>query len=125
MDAGVAERAASSTGACSATSGVSIPDRLTRELEDDHACASSRCRGCGSHSGARLDLAALGDACRERGVFFVVDAIQGLGPLTLDVSTTHVDILACGAQKWLLSPWGSGFVYVREQLDASSSSRTT
>jgi len=27
-----------------------------------------------------------------------------------------VDILACGAQKWLLSPWGSGFVYVRREL---------
>jgi selenocysteine lyase/cysteine desulfurase len=66
--------------------------------------------------GACLDLRALGDACREREIFFVVDAIQGLGPLTLDVSTMHIDILACGAQKWLLSPWGSGFVYVREHL---------
>jgi selenocysteine lyase/cysteine desulfurase len=28
----------------------------------------------------------------------------------------HVDIFACGAQKWLLSPWGSGFVYVRREL---------
>jgi selenocysteine lyase/cysteine desulfurase len=27
-----------------------------------------------------------------------------------------VDVLACGAQKWLLSPWGSGFVYVRRDL---------
>ena len=66
--------------------------------------------------GARLDLHALGKACRERDIFFVVDAIQGLGPLTLDVSTMHIDIMACGAQKWLLSPWGSGFVYVREDL---------
>src|SRR5256885_5157334 len=29
---------------------------------------------------------------------------------------TPVDILACGGQKWLLSPWGSGFVYVRREL---------
>jgi selenocysteine lyase/cysteine desulfurase len=27
-----------------------------------------------------------------------------------------VDVLACGGQKWLLSPWGSGFVYVRGAL---------
>ena len=27
-----------------------------------------------------------------------------------------IDILACGAQKWLLSPWGSGFAYVRREL---------
>ena len=67
-------------------------------------------------SGMRLDLDRLGAACRARGVYFVVDAIQGLGPLTLDVTQTPVDILACGTQKWLLSPWGSGFVYVRDAL---------
>jgi selenocysteine lyase/cysteine desulfurase len=27
-----------------------------------------------------------------------------------------VDILSCGAQKWLLSPWGTGFCYVRPGL---------
>ena len=66
--------------------------------------------------GSRLDLQRLGDACRERGIYFVVDAMQGLGPLTLDVSKLHIDILACGAQKWLLGPWGAGFVYVRKAL---------
>ena len=56
-------------------------------------------------SGARVDLGALGALCRERGVgLFVVDAIQGVGPLRLDLRETPVDILACGAQKWLLSP---------------------
>ncbi|MBI1809794.1 MAG: aminotransferase class V-fold PLP-dependent enzyme [Gemmatimonadetes bacterium] len=69
-------------------------------------------------SGYRFDLAAIGAACRARGIYFVVDAIQGLGPLTLDLATTHVDILACGAQKWLLSPWGCGFAYVRDELIA-------
>jgi cysteine desulfurase / selenocysteine lyase len=27
-----------------------------------------------------------------------------------------MDALACGGQKWLLSPWGSGFLYVRRDL---------
>lgn len=67
-------------------------------------------------TGYRVDLDRLGAACRERGIWFVVDAIQGLGALTLDVARTPVDILACGAQKWLLSPWGTGFVYVRPGL---------
>jgi cysteine desulfurase / selenocysteine lyase len=70
----------------------------------------------GFATGARVDLARLGDACRDRGIHFIVDAIQGLGPLTLDLARVHVDILACGAQKWLLSPWGSGFTYVRGGL---------
>jgi selenocysteine lyase/cysteine desulfurase len=67
-------------------------------------------------SGYAVDLAALGAACRARGKFFVVDAIQGLGARTLDVRACHVDLFACGAQKWLLSPWGTGFAYVRREL---------
>lgn len=67
-------------------------------------------------TGFAIDLARIGRACAERGVYFVVDAIQGLGALTLDLSQLHVDILACGCQKWLLSPWGTGFVYVRQSL---------
>lgn len=65
-------------------------------------------------TGYRADLATIGAACREHGVYFVVDAIQGVGALQLDVSKLHIDVLASGAQKWLLAPWGSGFVYVRE-----------
>jgi selenocysteine lyase/cysteine desulfurase len=90
-------------------------DRLSRELEDDRVRVVT-VSWVQFASGARVDLAALGKLCRDRGVFFVVDGIQGLGPLTLDLRTTPVDILACGAQKWLLSPWGAGFVYVRREL---------
>jgi selenocysteine lyase/cysteine desulfurase len=67
-------------------------------------------------TGLKVDLARLGAACRERGIYFVVDAIQGVGAAALDVRACHVDILACGAQKWLLSPWGTGFLYVRREL---------
>lgn len=69
-------------------------------------------------NGYRADLGRLGAACREHGAWFVVDGIQGVGNTVLDVRQTPVDILACGGQKWLLSPWGSGFVYVRRELVA-------
>ncbi len=67
-------------------------------------------------NGYRADLGRLGAACRANGTFLVVDGIQGVGNSVLDVCETPVDILACGGQKWLLSPWGSGFVYVRREL---------
>jgi cysteine desulfurase / selenocysteine lyase len=63
-------------------------------------------------SGYRADLKTIGEACRKADVFFAVDAIQQVGAIPLDVSTLHVDLLACGAQKWLCSPYGSGFAYV-------------
>jgi len=67
-------------------------------------------------TGAKVDLARLGAECKRRGIWFVVDAIQGLGPATIDVKACQIDILATGAQKWLLSPWGTGFAYVHRDL---------
>jgi selenocysteine lyase/cysteine desulfurase len=67
-------------------------------------------------SGYTVDLDRLSAETRARGRFLVVDAIQGLGQLPFDVRRTPVDLLSCGGQKWLLSPWGSGFFYVRREL---------
>lgn len=98
-----------------ARDGLLDEDALHRALED-RAVKVVAVSWVGFATGYRADLDAIGRACRARGAYLIVDAIQGLGPCTLDVTTCHVDILACGAQKWLLSPWGSGFVYVREEL---------
>src|SRR3954451_4911904 len=67
-------------------------------------------------NGYTVDLARLSAATRASETYLVVDAIQGLGQVPVDLRKVTVDILACGAQKWLLSPWGSGFVYVRREL---------
>jgi selenocysteine lyase/cysteine desulfurase len=67
-------------------------------------------------NGYQVDLAALSAATRKTGAWLIVDAIQGIGQLPLDLGRIEVDALACGGQKWLLSPWGSGFVYVRRPL---------
>ncbi len=67
-------------------------------------------------NGFRADLVRLGEACRANGAYLVVDAIQALGALPFDVTAQPVDIMACGGQKWLLGPWGSGFCYVRREL---------
>jgi selenocysteine lyase/cysteine desulfurase len=63
-------------------------------------------------SGFRSDLARLGAACRERGVLFVVDAIQGLGALHLDAGSLPVDAVAAAAHKWLLGPEGLALLYL-------------
>ena len=44
-----------------------------------------------SQDGYRHDLAALGQWCRARGVIFAVDAMQGFGPLPLDVTGWNID----------------------------------
>jgi cysteine desulfurase/selenocysteine lyase len=65
-------------------------------------------------TGYRVDLARLGAECRKRGVYLVVDAMQGLGPARWE--KCEADIVACGGYKWLMSPWGAAFVYVRQSL---------
>ncbi len=67
-------------------------------------------------NGYTIDLARLSRVTRDLGKWLIVDAIQAVGQLPVDVQATGVDFLACGAQKWLLSPWGTGFLYVRREL---------
>ncbi|HTU21232.1 MAG TPA: aminotransferase class V-fold PLP-dependent enzyme [Gemmataceae bacterium] len=67
-------------------------------------------------SGFRNDLFAVGQLCREKGVLFFVDAIQGLGVLPLDVQNTPIDFLAADGHKWLLGPEGAGLFWVRREL---------
>jgi len=96
--------------------GVLTVDRLRDQLDRDDRVKVLTVSWVQFASGAAVDLRAIGALCRERGVFFCVDAIQGVGPLRLNLRDVHVDLLSCGAQKWLMSPWGSGFVYVRKEL---------
>ena len=69
-------------------------------------------------TGYRGNLTRLGEACRERGVLYFVDAIQALGVAPFSPTNVHADIVASGGQKWLCSPWGSGFVWVRPEIRA-------
>ena len=67
-------------------------------------------------TGFRNDLKTIGQLCRERGVYFCVDGIQGLGALELKVNQIPLDFLAAGGPKWLMGPIGTGFLYCRQAL---------
>ncbi|MCU0452975.1 MAG: aminotransferase class V-fold PLP-dependent enzyme [Bacteroidetes bacterium] len=67
-------------------------------------------------TGYRADLSALGALCRSRNVRLVVDGIQAVGAVPIDVQAAGIDALACGAQKWMMSPHGTGFAYLSEEL---------
>lgn len=74
-------------------------------------------------SGVRLDLQRLGQACRQRGILFCVDAIQSLGAHHFDVQQIDCDFAMADGHKWLLGPEGLGVFYCRaerrEQLKPS------
>jgi cysteine desulfurase/selenocysteine lyase len=76
-------------------------------------------------NGFRNDMQTIGRFCQEHDIFFVVDATQGLGHCPLNVHECHIDLLACGAQKWLLSPLGSGFFFLSNKAKKSIKSPST
>ena len=67
-------------------------------------------------SGYRIELEKIGKVCREKGIIFSVDSIQGLGAVKLDVEKYNIDYLANGTQKWMLGLQGLAFIYVRKEL---------
>jgi len=67
-------------------------------------------------SGARTDLAAIGEFCHSRGIIFCVDGIQGVGAIQLDVERSGVDCLAVGGHKWLLALEGCGCLFVSRRV---------
>ena len=66
------------------------------------------------HNGFVYPIEEIGAFCREKGILFVVDAIQGLGALPIDVSQVPVDVLVADAHKWLLGAEACALFYVSE-----------
>lgn len=68
------------------------------------------------YDGQLVDIAASGKAARAQGAIQFVDAYQSAGAIAIDVRAQEVDILAAGAQKYLLGIPGIAFLYVRPAL---------
>ncbi|WP_435074353.1 aminotransferase class V-fold PLP-dependent enzyme [Halorubrum sp. HHNYT27] len=68
--------------------------------------------------GTRLPVADLVEVANESGAFTLVDAVQSPGQGPFDVSAWDADAVAAAGHKWVLGPWGAGFLYVdREAAD--------
>ena len=67
-------------------------------------------------NGWRNDLKAICEIAHEHGAYVLDDAIQAVGAVKVDVEKEGIDFLAAGGYKWLLSPIGTGYLYVRREL---------
>lgn len=65
-------------------------------------------------NGWASDMKEIGDFCKDKGIFFVVDAVQQLGVTKIDTKECHIDVLVAGGHKWLNSPYGTGVLYVNK-----------
>lgn len=88
-------------------------------VDDLAACVDSRTRivavsWVAFHNGWVYPIEEIGAFCREKGILFVVDGIQGVGALPIDVSRVPVDVFVADAHKWLLGAEACALFYVSE-----------
>jgi selenocysteine lyase/cysteine desulfurase len=62
------------------------------------------------------DAKALAEMVHAKGGYLYADIIQAAGAVPVDVKALDVDFAACSNYKWLQGVRGSGFLYVREDL---------
>ena len=74
---------------------------------------------CHWTDGGLFDLRVIGEHCRNRGTYLVVDASQSLGILPFSVQEVQPDFLAVPTYKWLLGPYSLGFLYVSKRWQDS------
>jgi cysteine desulfurase / selenocysteine lyase len=65
--------------------------------------------------GSMVDAAKLAAACHAQGTMLVLDASQCCGGVPMDVKALGADFLVCAGYKWLLGPYGTGFLWVKKE----------
>ncbi len=63
-------------------------------------------------TGAMTNLEKLGLELKKREIFFMVDAIQGLGLFSMKMKEWGISAIVGGSHKWLVSPVGVGFLAI-------------
>src|SRR5215204_5152904 len=86
---------------------------LLQEIDADTAVVAVP--NCHWTDGSLVNLARVGAGAREAGAALVVDGIQSLGAHPFDVSEVEPDFLVASTYKWMLGPYGVGFMHVREK----------
>jgi cysteine desulfurase/selenocysteine lyase len=65
--------------------------------------------------GSLLDAPRVAAACHKQGALLLLDVSQCCGALPMDVNQLGADFLVCAGYKWLLSPFGTGFFWVKSE----------
>lgn len=65
--------------------------------------------------GSLLDAPRVAQACHKQGALLLLDVSQCCGAMPMDVHKLDADFLICAGYKWLLSPFGTGFFWMKSE----------
>src|SRR5258707_11147506 len=65
--------------------------------------------------GSMLDVPPLAAVCKRNGTLLVLDVSQSCGAIPMDVRSLGADFIVCAGYKYLLSPFGTGFLWMKPQ----------
>jgi len=92
--------------------GIIQPEAVAEAIREDTTVVSLM--HVNNEIGTINDIAAIGEICRERKVFFHVDAAQSAGKISIDMDAMKVDMMSLSAHK-IYGPKGIGALYVRRK----------
>jgi selenocysteine lyase/cysteine desulfurase len=96
-----------------ARGGESLTDAIVSII--DARTAVVAVANCHWTNGALVDLSRVSAVSRRHAAALVVDASQSLGAYPFDVAEIRPDFLVAVGYKWLLGPYGLGYMYVAER----------
>src|ERR1700733_4601181 len=65
--------------------------------------------------GSMLHVSSLAAACKRNGTLLVLDVSQSCGAIPMNVRSLGADFIVCAGYKYLLSPFGTGFLWMKPQ----------
>lgn len=67
--------------------------------------------------GTRLPISEIVDIAHDADALVLVDAVQSPGQVPVDVHEWGADFVVAAGHKWLLGPFGAGFLFVRDGVE--------
>lgn len=92
------------------------PETFAEAVADAKLCCLS---SISWNYGTRFPIREAVDVAHEAGTRVLVDAVQSPGQVDVDVTEWGADFAVGAGHKWLLAPWGAGFLHVDADATAA------
>lgn len=91
-----------------------LPEMLEKELRSN--TAGIVCTHVSNLTGYCMDIKAIGNLCKQKGIYFVLDTAQSAGIIPINMRDYHITALCFTGHKSLYGPQGTGGIILRKGI---------